>query len=61
MLVEELISTINSLQDPVITADQPVYALGKQFQWMYIDRSKNFVWMMGPMHIEMVLLNAIGD
>ena len=34
-LVEKLVSIINSYQDPVITADQPVYALGKQVQWMY--------------------------
>ena len=32
MLVEKLVSTINSHQDPVITADQSVYALGKQVQ-----------------------------
>ena len=43
MLVEKLVSTINSYQDPVITADQPVYALGKQVQWMYPNRFKNFV------------------
>ena len=39
MLVEKLVSTINSHQDPVITADQPVYALGKRVQWMYPNRS----------------------
>ena len=61
MLVEKLVSTINSHQNPVIAADQPVYALGKQVQWMYPDRFKNFVWMMGPLHIEMALLKAIGD
>ena len=57
----KIVSTINSHQDLVITADQPVYALGKQVQWMYSDRFKNFVWMMGPLHIEMTLLNALGD
>ena len=61
MLVEKLVSSINSHQDPVITADQPVYALGKQIQWMYYDRFKNFVWMMGFLHVEMGLSNAIGD
>ena len=39
----------------------PVYALGKQVQWMYPDRFENFVWMMDPLDIEMALLNAIGD
>ena len=28
---------------------------------MYSDRFKNFVWMMGPLHVEMALLKAIGD
>ena len=59
MLVGKIVSTINSHQDLVITADQPVYALGKQDQWMYPDRFKNFVWMMDPLHIEMTLLNAV--
>ena len=61
MLVEKLVSTINSHQDPVITADQPVYALGKRVQWMYPDRFKNVVCMMSRLHIEMALLNAIDD
>ena len=57
----KIVSSINSHQDLVIIADQPVYALGKQVQWMYPDRFKNFVWMMRPLHIEMTLLNAVGD
>ena len=61
MLVEKLVSTIKSHQDPVITADQSVYALGKQVQWMYSDRFENFVWIMGPLRVETALLNAIGD
>ena len=61
MFVEKLVSAINSHQDPVITADQPVYELGKQVSWMYPDRFKNFVWMMGSLHIEMALLNATDD
>ena len=61
MLVEKLVSTTSNNQDLVITAGQPVYALGKQVQWMCPDRVKIFVWMMGLLHIEMALLNAIGD
>ena len=61
MLVEKLVSTTNSHQDPVITADQPVYPVAKQVQWMYPNRFKNFGWIMGPLHIEMALLNAIDD
>ena len=61
MLVAKLVSTINSHQDPVITANQPVYALVKQVQWKYPNRFKSFALMMGPLYIEMALLNAIGD
>ena len=58
MLIEKLVPTTNS---PVITADQPVYPLAKQVQWIHPNRFKNFVWIMGPLHIEMALLNALDD
>ena len=47
----------------VLTADQSVYALGKQVQWMYPEfyGESNVVMMMGALHIEMAFLNTIGD
>ena len=41
--------------------DQPVYAIAKQVQWSKPEDYKDVVVMMGPLHIEMAFLNAIGD
>ena len=46
---------------PLITGDQPVYALGKQVQLMYSLEFDKVIWMMGPLHIEMAFISAIGD
>ena len=48
----KLTAKLNPLQTPAITADQPVYALAKKVQC---------VIMLGPLHIEMAFLFAIGD
>ena len=45
----------------MITADQPVYALGKQVQWTYNDAYENVFWIMGPLCIEMAFTTGIGD
>ena len=42
--------------------DQPLYAIGKKIQWHNPDGfGKNFVVMMGSLHIEMAYLGAIGS
>ena len=43
----------------IITADQPVYALGKQVQWLYPHEFGKIIWMIGPLHTDM-FLNIIG-
>ena len=37
----------------VIAADQPIYAIVKQFQWLYPDEygDHKVLFMMGPLHI----------
>ena len=60
-LFKEITEKLNPGQQPVITADQPVYALGKQVQWMFPAEFIDIVWMMGPLHIEMAFLNVLGD
>ena len=52
---------LNPEQSTVITADQPVYTLGKQIQWMYPDEFGDVFWMMDILHIEMDVLNLIGN
>ena len=62
-LVWKAVSHLSPGQTPVITADQPVYALGKQVQWQFPEYfgEDKFVFMMGGLHIEMATLSMIGD
>ena len=57
----KIIEHFNPGQSPVITGDQLVYAVGKQVQLMYLLESDKLIWMMGPLHIEMAFISAIGD
>ena len=59
-IIAKLTKELNPDQVPIITADQPVYALVKQVQWLYPHVFGNIIWMMGPLHIEMMLLNIMG-
>ncbi len=60
--VNEAISYLNSNQVPVITADQPIYALAKQVQFHWPDRygEDRFVVMFGGLHIEMAAFINLG-
>ena len=62
-LIWKAVNHLNPGQIPVITADQPVYALGKQVQWQFPEffGEDKFVFMMGGLHIEMAILSMIGD
>ena len=51
---------LNANQTTLVTADQPVYALGKQIQWRYPNEG-NIFWMLGGLHIEMTFMSAIGN
>ena len=59
-LLINLTNHLNPGQVTVVTADQPVYALGKQVQWRFPETYKNTLRMLGPLHIEMAFLSAIG-
>ena len=60
-IVRNTINHLNPGQITVLTTDQPVYALGKQVQWTYDKNYKDVTWLMGTLHIEMALINAIGN
>ena len=62
-IIKEVHRTLHLNQPLVITADQPVYALGKKVQWLYPDMygEDKVLMMMGPLHIEMAFLSLIGD
>ena len=51
-LISKLINHLNPGQVAIITADQPVFAIGKQVEWRYPDKFKDMVWMLGHLHIE---------
>ena len=59
-IVRNTINHLNPGQKTVLTADQPVYGLGKQVQWTYQEDYKDVTWLMGPLHIKMALINAVG-
>lgn len=62
-IIIKVIQKVNPDQVPVITGDQPVYAIAKQVQWLYPNQygEDKILMMMGPLHIEMATINMIGD
>lgn len=61
-LMRKVVNLANPGQVAVLTGDQPVYTLGKQIQWLYPSEygEDSLVMMMGPLHIEMAYMSAIG-
>ena len=62
-IIVTLLKNINSEQIPVITSDQPVYALAKQLQWRYPElygEDKMFL-MLGGLHINLAIISMIGS
>jgi len=55
-------SFLNPGQTPIVTFDQPLYALAKGIQWNWplSFGEKQFVVRMGGLHIEMAALKALG-
>ena len=60
-MVKAIAENVNPSQPVVITADQPVYVVKKQLQWIFPEEFRDFVWMLGPLHIEQNFIKAIGD
>ena len=62
-IIEKVHTHLKPNQPLIINADQPVYALSKQVQWLYPHKygDHSIFMMMGPLHIEMTFLNTIGD
>ena len=61
-VVERAIRVVNPGQIPVVTYDQPLFALAKQIQWHWPDDfgEDKFIVMMGGLHIEMAALRMLG-
>lgn len=58
--IKEAVGFLNPTQSPVVTADQPLFALAKQIQWTWPHEFGNFVFILGGLHIEMTILKMIG-
>ena len=53
--VKSSVEFLNPGQTPVITCDQPLYAIAKKIQWQWPETQgeRNFVVVLGGLHIEM--------
>ena len=62
-IVTKAIQYLNAGQVPVITCDQPLYAVAKQIQWYFVDThgENRLVVVLGGLHIEMAALKAVGN
>lgn len=62
IVIRDAIQKLNPGQCPVVTVDQPLYALAKQIQWHFPSEfSENkFVIMMGGLHTEMASFRMLG-
>ena len=64
--IEQIISATHRLnpgQVPVVTMDQPLFAIAKQLQWQYPEEigEDKLVVVMGGLHIEQAVLKVLGD
>ena len=58
-LCTELTQYLNPGQTPVLTADQPLFAIGKEIQWCFPELGEEKILMMfGGLHIEMSILKV---
>jgi len=62
-IIASAVGRVNPGQIPVVTVDQPLYALAKQIQWNWPAKygESKFVLVLGALHIEMAALKTIGD
>ncbi len=62
-IVMNAVSFLNPGQIPIITVDQPLYALCKQIQWRWPELygEEQFIVMCGGLHIEMNAFKVLGD
>ena len=61
-VVRKAVQFLNPGQIPVVTFDQPLYAIAKQVQWNWPEQfgEDQFVVMLGGLHIEMTAFKALG-
>ena len=61
-VISKSVQFLNPGQTPVVTSDQPLYALAKKIQWQWPEiHAETKVVMLGGLHTEMAALRTIGD
>ena len=62
-VIRQAVHHINPGQVPVVTVDQPLFAIAKQIQWSWPDEygEEKFVILLGGLHVEMASLATLGD
>ena len=59
--IKDAVHFLNPTQSPVITADQPLFALATQIKWTWSQEYGKFVIVLGGLHTEMAILKMIGN
>ena len=61
-IVKRAVDILNSDQVPVITLDQPLYAISKRIQWTWpaTHGEDHFIVLFGGLHIEITALKMLG-
>ena len=62
-IIKSAVHHVNPEQVPVVTLDQPLFAIAKQIQWNWPDThgKDKFVIVLGGLHIEMAAFKVLGD
>jgi hypothetical protein len=62
-VIKQAVEHLNPGQIPVLTVDQPLFAIAKLIQWNWpeVYGEENFVILLGGLHIEMAALTTLGD
>ena len=63
IIIKQITDQVNHGQTPVLTVDQPLYAIAKRIQWKWPEQygEQNYVVLMGGLHIENAILKVLGD
>ena len=62
LLIKKHTNFLNPGQLPIMTVDQPLYAIAKEIQWSNNQFSEDsFLVLMGDLHIEMTFMKCLGD
>ena len=61
-IVANATNCVNPGQTPVLSVDQPLFALAKQIQWNWLENfgEHRFVLVLGSLHLEMAALRTLG-